>query len=276
MPAAVLLVLVAALGCRTMLRNQDYDSELAIWRETVRTAPDNPRARSFLGEAFFKEGDTARAIAELNQAIRLKSDYDEAYRNRGVMYDNLGDQAQALDDLSRAIKLNPSDLKAYHARAKVYEEQSCWPLALQDLTAMVKLLPKSVPAYISRAEAYERAGQYAEAKRDYDEAIRLDPNPVQMLNARAWLLATCPDAQVRSGEQALTDARRACELTQWKRPDFLDSLAAAFAEQGDFASAIEWERKAIKLGATKKEFARDARQRLELYQAGQPFREKAK
>ncbi len=40
---------------------------------------------------------------------------------------------------------------------------------------------------------------------------------------------------------------RACELTQWRDPDCLDTLAAACAEVGDFASAIKWQTQAVKL-----------------------------
>lgn len=50
------------------------------------------------------------------------------------------------------------------------------------------------------------------------------------------------------------------------------TLAAAYAESGDFQQVIEWQSKAIELGGARKEI-NDYRQRLELYKQGKPYRE---
>src|SRR5262249_19208480 len=60
----------------------------------------------------------------------------------------------------------------------------------------------------------------------------------------AWLWATGPDG-VRDGKRAVEAATRACELTDWKENEFLDTLAAAYAEVGDFDKAVEYQKKAV-------------------------------
>ena len=110
--------------------------------------------------------------------------------------------------------------------------------------------------------------------RSVPTAIALDPSSVPAHNARAWLRATCPDPKYRDGKQAVESATRACELSTWKSPGELDTLAAAYAEAGDFDAAVKWEEEALKMH-TDEEHRSGYRARLALYRARTPYREEA-
>jgi tetratricopeptide (TPR) repeat protein len=135
------------------------------------------------------------------------------------------------------------------------------------------LAPDNADAHDHRAVARAAGRRYREAIEDYGEAIRLDPKHAAAYAHRARLLATCPDARFRDGARAVADARRACELTDWKNLEYLDTLGAAYAEAGDFSSAIEWQNKALALASASETFRQLARQRLDLYRAGKPYHE---
>ncbi|MBY0457125.1 MAG: hypothetical protein K2V38_07300, partial [Gemmataceae bacterium] len=87
----------------------------------------------------------------------------------------------------------------------------------------------------------------------------------------AWIWSTCPDPDVRNGPRARECATRACELTEWGEPGFLDTLAAACAECGAFEEAVKWQEKALVL-IDDPERQADYRTRLALYEDGKPAR----
>lgn len=117
----------------------------------------------------------------------------------------------------------------------------------------------------------DRKKQYDKALADLDTAIRLGPGNAAAYNNRAWLWATCPDARYRDGTKAVESATRACELSDWKQANQLDTLAASYAERGDFDKAVEWQEKANKL-YTDADERKKGEERLELYREKKPYR----
>jgi tetratricopeptide (TPR) repeat protein len=102
--------------------------------------------------------------------------------------------------------------------------------------------------------------------------LRLDPNNLQVLGICAWIWATCPDARYRDGQRAVEASSRACALTDCKQPKYLAALAASYAEQGDFESAIKSQNEAIELLPKAAPEAEAAKEALKLYQDAKPLR----
>jgi tetratricopeptide (TPR) repeat protein len=127
-------------------------------------------------------------------------------------------------------------------------------------------------AFSSRGLAHAELKRYDKAIADLDKALALEPENPDALNGCAWFRATCPDASYRDGTKALKTATKACELTGWKQPGLLDTLAAAHAESGDFATAVKCQAKAIELETEAREVA-EFKTRLNLYKDKKPFRE---
>jgi tetratricopeptide (TPR) repeat protein len=132
---------------------------------------------------------------------------------------------------------------------------------------------KAAESHRSRGEVRRVKLEYDKALADLTEAITLNPNDPSTQNNLAWLLATCPKGEMRDGRKAVEHATRACELTGWREPHPLDTLAAAHAECGDFKEAAKWAMKAAVLGANDPTFLERVGRRLKLYQSGKPYRE---
>jgi tetratricopeptide (TPR) repeat protein len=95
-----------------------------------------------------------------------------------------------------------------------------------------------------------------------------------VLNSIAWLRATSPQQSLRDGKQAVSVATRACELTEWKNWAYLDTLAAAYAEAGDFENALKFQSQAVELSAAASVDQQSGmHKRHELYRKKKPHRE---
>ena len=188
--------------------------------------------------------------------------------------------ARAISDLSQAIRLLPNDLDAYAARAKAYAKLGDHESAVADANLAVKLRP-TTEIYLQRAHdfelratAYKVMGQSELALRDLREAVRLAPNYGGGHEALAWFLATCPEVRVRNGTDAVSSAMRACEISHWTDSGYIDTLAAAYAEVGDFEQATKYEQQSLNDRSLAPTASKEREERLHLYQQRKPYRDR--
>jgi Tfp pilus assembly protein PilF len=153
----------------------------------------------------------------------------------------------------------------------LYLKQKKWELATERLKTAIDINPDLAEAHGDLGTIYQAQGVRDRAVFHYRCALRLDPARLTMANRLAWLLSTSADSALRDGQEAVRWALRCAEATQYDEPGVLDTLAAAHAEAGDFRQAASWEAKALELAP--EPMKPGCRQRLELYQAGQPYRE---
>lgn len=177
-----------------------------------------------------------------------------------------------------AIQADPRLYLALYFRGEISMHQRKWELAVQDFNAALSKSPGFFLAAIRRGEANARLGRYELSLADYDKVLSLHPmigSRGRAKTARAWLRATCPNPAFRNGKEAVADAKAACNLCSWGDWDYIDTLAAAYAEVGDFDSAVKFEQKAIEK-AKKDDDTKGAQERLALYQQHKPYRDGAR
>lgn len=180
-----------------------------------------------------------------------------------------------------AIDRERDDLAKHHLKkAMEFYERKNYEPAIAEFTIAIKTDSKTAPKaalHQLRSMAYVKVNAYVDALADIKLAVEIQPSDSSVRNQIAWLLATCPDDKVRNGKQAVEHATRVCELTAWEQPFFYDTLAAAYAEAGQFDKAVRWQEKALEHPDFEKKLSKvelpKARCRLELYKSGKSYRE---
>jgi tetratricopeptide (TPR) repeat protein len=189
--------------------------------------------------------------------------------NRANTYARLRDYERALADYSEALRLDPANARIRTSRGNVHADKGDLDAALADYTEALRQEPSNLTLYHNRGRIHALLGRYEQAIADNLEALRLQSDDAGTCNNLAWLWATSPHPEHRDPARAVEHARRACELTQWQIAGFLDTLAVAHAAAGQFAEAIEYQRRAIELAGEDEKA--EYRSRLELYEAGKTF-----
>ena len=146
--------------------------------------------------------------------------------------------------------------------------------AIELFNRAIKRSPKSVEALMNLAIVRQMQGETELAAEQYRLILREDPNSHEALNNLAWIRATDDNPGNRNGAVAVSLARRLCQATAHQEPAYLDTLAAALAESGDFKEAIRITKAAIELarGRSEHDLADTLAKRLSTYTAGEAFR----
>jgi tetratricopeptide (TPR) repeat protein len=225
--------------------------------------------------AHFGLGELDAAITDETTAIGIAPAAAMPLHARGDSYKAKRDYERAIADFSAALRIDPKDFGARLGRGETYWLKQDCDRAIADFNEAAHINPDNPLLYCARADAWQCKGEYAKAFADWEQAIRLDANYADAYADRAWIWAVCQDQTFRDGKKAVESATKACQLDGWENADHLDTLAAAYAEAGDFNSVCKWETVAIasQIPYYSDKTPEDLNAHLELFKASKPYRE---
>ena len=186
-----------------------------------------------------------------------------------------GDAAGAKRNVDAVLQHDPTFWPALYVRAQIYSHEGKYDLALKDCNEALRHDRSVVEAALLRANINARLGKHAEALKEYNYLISLHPRNVtlaRVMSDRAWFRATCANASFRNGQQAVKDAKAACSIMTWKDESMIDTLAAAYAETGDFNSAIQYASQALAVKGISADSTKLFQRHLALFQQHKPIR----
>jgi len=224
------------------------------------------------GIALVALGQFEKAVMDFDEAIRQDSRNLAAYNDRGNALSKIGKFDRAISDFSTLIARKVRHPAVHMNRGLALHNKGEYDEALADFSAAIRLDGKFAPAWDAGGATRQAKGNYAKAIENFSHAIEHAPNFDRAHNNLAWLLATCPEESRRNGSKAIEHATKACELTKFKNSGYLDTLAAAYAEAGQFEEAVRRVTEALALAS--KSNKKRVEERLTLYKAGKPYRQK--
>jgi tetratricopeptide (TPR) repeat protein len=231
-------MLLLALGTLTWRQCGMYTDLETLWRETLARNPNCFLAHNNLGNILAQKGQTDEAIVQFQEALQICPTFVEAYCNLGLASLKKGQTNEAAMQFQKAYQIDPR-------MAEV------------------------------RGNKLLFAGRVKEAIVHYQIALGMEPQNVRVLNNLARVLASAPQASLRNGAKAIELAEQAERLTGGDNPVVISTLAAAYAEAGQFPEAVSTARRALQLAEFQDNaaLADSLMAQIRLYEAGIPFRD---
>jgi tetratricopeptide (TPR) repeat protein len=309
---SVALLVVASLGTLTWRQASTYADIETLWRTTLARNPECWMAHTNLGLVFLEKGKIDDGIAHYRSALQMQPDSWDAEYNLGtaLLGKNQVDEAilhceravrmrptdpdalvslgdavlqkgrtdEAIAHYQKAMMLHPDHFLARYSLGHALLEKGELDSAIQVCRSALLLRPSDVDCQTTLAIALEEKGDPAEAIQHYQKALELAPRSIPTLTNLAWLLATSRDATFRNGPKAVELAKQADRLVGGTNTLVLRTLAAAYAEDGEFANAIRTAQSAMQLARMHGEdsLTTDLVQQIALYRLGMPYRDTAK
>ncbi|MEN6457398.1 MAG: tetratricopeptide repeat protein [Thermoguttaceae bacterium] len=251
------------------------DEAMACYRTALECEPRLLDARMNLASASLTRGRLEEAATQYREVLKFAPNYGIAHGFLGVVLGKQGRLDESIAEFRKAVECRPENADdqynlgfALASKGQLEEAVIRYRLALEQQ-------PDHADAHARLGEVLFPQGQWLDAVTHFRMALKAKPDHVVALNWLAWLLSTCPEKNVRNGNEAVELAQRAVRLTDGKQAESLDVLGAAYAETRRFGDALSAARKALDLAAKQHNAAlvNGIKGRITLYEAKRPFRQ---
>ncbi|MGL4593443.1 MAG: tetratricopeptide repeat protein [Thermoguttaceae bacterium] len=301
---------VPLMRAKLLAQMKRVDEAIEILDQLRKKNPDNVGILLLRSGLFQENKQPDRALVDLDAALKMLPKHPlillekgkilvalERYEDANALADDfLADHVEA--DEFRLLKLQiclaqknfdgaislvkefqqkAPDNKLFQVMlAQILFEQKKMTESLELLNKLLESDAVNIDLLRIKAQIMISTGRHKEAAELLESVLKEDSEDVVSINNLSWILSTSPTDEIRDGKRALELATKACEMTDYQKAYILSTLAAAYAEIGDFESALKWSQKSIDLSSeddTLKDRVDDLKKELQSYQKKEPFRE---
>ena len=271
----VAAMIVCPLLFLTFQRSKVFHSDESLWRDAVAKNPNAWNAHNNLACNLAERGQLDAAMKYFALSLELNPRNAGAQQNYAKGLAMKGKFSEAEPHFIAALELKPDDADTHASYADALASNRRLTEAIEHYRAALDIKPY-VKTRLRLAPLLAATGRTEDAIQVFRAVLKEQPDSVEALNNLAWILATCADAKLRNGEEAIGYADKAWKLTGGKEATILGTLGAAYAEARQFTNAIMASQQAIELAQSSGNtgFARVNQQLQQLYRSGRAYHEK--
>jgi tetratricopeptide (TPR) repeat protein len=259
---------------RVLALKGEKPKAIADLDKAIEISPDDMIPLVLRARILQQAGETEKALADLEKVLGKQPDHPAALELRGLIAAERNDYPAAIRDFRKLVAKNSDDAVVIGQLGMLYLAAKQPREAIKRFTRALELEENQFLSRRGRSDAEISIGDHKAALADLEKALTLAPDDTGVLNNLAWLLATSPDDALRDGKRAIELANKACEETKWEQAHIISTLAAGYAETGDFETARKYSKQAVETGVETPEVKGQLEKELASYEAEKPWRER--
>jgi tetratricopeptide (TPR) repeat protein len=244
------------------------------FQAALRISPNDPDTETNIGAALLQEGDAEESISHLRKVVEKFPRHAPAHINLGNALLQTGQTDAAVAEYKQTLDLPFDHAESHYSIANAFRKKGDVEAAIAHYRKALENRPDFANAHNNLGNALRQQGKIQQAMHEYEAALKNDPELFLAANNLAWMLATSSDPSIRNGAKAVQLAEQANDQSGGD-PLILHTLAAAYAENGQFPKAVEVAQHALEIAEANgiTSLAESLRNKLALYQAGTPYHE---
>jgi tetratricopeptide (TPR) repeat protein len=226
--------------------------------------------RAWVQTAYWRDSETL-----FNHALAVTANNDVAENNLGIVYLRQGNVDQAIALLQAAVDVRPDNSPAHENLAKALLQKGKVSDALIHYRKLLELQPDNIEVHNIVGTVLIQQGRPRDAIDEWQKVLTIQPDNGNAMSNLAWVLATSPDDSLRDGTKAVQLASEALRISGRRIPILFRTLAAAYAEAGDFSKAIQTAQDGVQLANSQGNsgLATELQGNIALYQTQRPLRD---
>ena len=255
-----------------------------LWTRALAVTTDNDVALTNFGTLLMERGQLNDALSNFQRALAVRSgsEHRHYHLSLALIHDSVGNVLgrqgrvdEAIAQFRQAIEFRPDYPDAHYNLGTSLFQKGDLDGAIAEWRTTLSIHPYDAGAHTSLGNALVQKGFLGEAVDHYEKALQSEPDSILPLNNLAWVMSAGPDDSLRNNQIAVQLATKANQLSKESNPVFIRTLAAAYAQAGQFEKAIETARRALERANAQgvRDLAVQIREDVDLYQRRTPVRD---
>ncbi len=244
-PLFIGVIVIYAIICSyiTYNRNTVWENGISLFTDVIKKNPESFHGYWIRGSAYANKKSYKEAIADFDQALRLKAPNPaEILNNRGDAKNNTDDYKGALDDLNKAIQIKPDLKEAYCNRGNARDNLGDYKGALDDFDKAISLKPDMITAYVNKGVSLGKMNRLDEALKYFNKAISINP-----YDASAYLNRGNAKGIIKDFKGSIEDYNMSIKLLPDESGAYFNRAISKISIKDSAGACQDWQ-KALTLG----------------------------